>query len=183
MSWRAIVVLAGVLSAAGCRSKAAPAGSPETFALAFVEAARAGTPGSMWLDEDLMQRLRKTQLARLSARGARTEQLRQVPKPAAPWEGESERARSAAALRTRLQGPCRAARDPDGAGQRLRALRAPVGGIEEASRAEIDALVAELKDALVVRVQCARGAAGLLLVPRREDGDGWRIVDLFPVGD
>src|SRR4051812_18629520 len=98
--------------------KRSPAQSPEQFALGFVEAARAGTPGPAWVDEALISQVRRAQRLALAARaGARSPVLAKVwnqnPDVSTPVDqrGEKQRERAAQAIKQQLVGECSAARD------------------------------------------------------------------------
>lgn len=163
-----------------------PAGGVVDFALGFVAAARAGTPGAPWVDDELVQRIRRAQKLHLAARaGAPPEMLARAwaedPEAAGASDGRSDkqRERAAQAVQKSLHGDCRAERDGDGAQKRVAALTAPVERLEVA-RPALERLAAELGKAELARVQCASGALGLLAVPH--DGS-WRVVDIFPLSD
>jgi hypothetical protein len=168
----------------GCK-KTPPAGSLEGFAVSFIDAAREGTPGSGWVDDQLVLRVRRAQRLKIAQRGgASPETLDKVwnedPDPGAAGDrGSKQRERAAQAVRMNLKGSCRAERDPEGARKRVAMLTLPVEHAD-ASRDELAHLADALKGADLARVQCEHGAVGILAVPR--DGS-FRVVDLFQINE
>src|SRR4051794_25602333 len=104
--------------ALGCNKKP-PKGSVEGFALGFVEAARKGTPGPDWVDDALVQQVRRAERLKMAAKANVPEVVlskvwRESPE-AGPDRGDKQRERAAAAIRAHLSGACQAVREPEGA--------------------------------------------------------------------
>src|SRR5947207_14863002 len=107
--WIAFLVAAGV---AGCKRHPL---QPEAFALAFVEAGRAGALGADWVDDALVERVRRAERLELAARaGVPAEALARVwalpadPSVAPEARAAQQRERAAAGLARALDGACQA---------------------------------------------------------------------------
>jgi hypothetical protein len=172
----------------GCHPKAkSPPKEAEPFALAFIGAARAGAIGPEWVDDALVERVRRVQRLELVGRArAPAEVMAKVwatkPDPhVAPAErGRLQRERAAQALSGSLHGECTAKRDPAGAIGRIGALTAKLDKAPADAQAELARLGTDLTGAELVRVRCEKGAVGLLMVPR---ASSFQVVDLFAVNE
>ncbi len=180
----AIAFLLVAASLCGCkRHPQAPGG----FALAFVEAGRSGALGADWVDDALIERMRRAERLELAAHaGVPADALVKVwarPADAAfaqQARADKQRERAAAGLARSLQGECQAVLDEEGRAKRVAAITSAVENAPAEASAELTALAAALGTAQLARVQCTHGAVGLLLVPHPPD---WRVVDVFAMSE
>ncbi|MFL5262092.1 MAG: hypothetical protein ACJ79L_06770, partial [Anaeromyxobacteraceae bacterium] len=102
------------------------------------------------------------------------------PSGSSPADLARERRESAGkAIRGSLRGRCQAVEDRDQLTQRLASIGDVVAGAPEEANAEAERLRQLLRDAVLVRVTCDRGAMGVLAVRT----DGWRAADLYSVDE
>lgn len=175
------------LAVAGCMRSS---NEIETFAQTVVEAARSDAGiGPMLVDDTLVERVRRVQLARrtlldtaklepiLQALSGETGPDRQYP----PAERSArQRQRASRGLRANAVGGCRIRADSRVAHERLRFLTEPPQGAPPPLRAEQEALARDLRDAEAVRLDCRSGPIGLLA--QRDADRTLRAVDIFSIG-
>ena len=82
-------------------------------------------------------------------------------------------------IRASLRGRCRAIEDRDQLTQRLASISDVVAGAPEEANLESQRLGQLLREAVLVRVTCDRGAMGVLAVRT----DGWRAADLYAIDE
>jgi hypothetical protein len=183
---RSLALLALItLLAPGCKPQRP--GDAAAFAIAFVDAARAGKLDPDWVDDAVILRLRHAQMLQRGAKAKATPpELAKAwsddPTPGLSFDQRSklQRDRAAHGLSRALKGRCDARDDPDALAKRVEAITAPVEGAPADAAAELQRLSRDLSAAHLLRVSCDRGAAGLILIP---DGKSWAVVDIFPLGN
>ena len=165
--------------ACGCHPK-----RPTELATALVEQARRGEIAPEMIDASMVERIRRVLLLkRIQPELVSTETLLQLWKSteargSSPADLARERRESAGkSIRASLRGRCQAVEDRDQLTRRLALISAAVAGAPEEANLESQRLGQLLRDAILVRVTCARGAMGVLAVRT----DGWRAADLYSI--
>jgi hypothetical protein len=168
-----------VLLACGCHPK-----RPTELATALVEQARRGEIAPEMIDASLVERIRRVLLLKRVQPGlVSTETLLQLwkssePGGSSPADLARERRETAGkSIRGSLRGRCQVVEDRDQLTQRLALISAVVAGAPEEANLESQRLGQLLRDAILVRVTCDRGAMGVLAVRT----DGWRAADLYSI--
>lgn len=160
---------------------------PAEFAHAFIDAGRTGRLTADWVDDTLIERVRRAERLNMAARaGAPAEQLTAAWRlPLEPGGAKSaeraakQRERAQSALQRNLTGTCDVRLDDEGLKKRVAAItQVPANALPEA-KTELASLTLALAGAQLARVSCTQGAVGLLLVPHAPD---WRVVDIFALG-
>lgn len=187
---RILPILLGLLAAAVSYTAVKFAlDGPARFAIRVVEAARSpdGLPAAL-VDAELVEQVRRVELARrlsldtadraalLAALSGEAGPDRQYPPSERPLR---QRERATRGLRATLEGRCSAARWPEGGRAWLARITGPTTSrLPDEVVAAQEALRQRLAQAEAVRVTCAAGEVGLLLV-RGPDGER-RVAEIFP---
>jgi hypothetical protein len=168
-----------VLLACGCHPT-----RPTELATALVEQARRGEIAPEMIDAALVERIRRVLLLkRVQPELVSPDTLVRLwkssdPEASSPADQARERRETAGrSIRASLRGRCQAVEDRDELKQRLAFIGAVVAGAPQEANVESQRLGELLRNAVLVRVTCDRGAMGVLAVRT----GGWRAADLYSI--
>ena len=185
------LAVSGAALAAGCRRGGEARGGEELerAALELVAASRTdGGVGPEVVDGELVELIRRIQLVRratldtndrdrlLEVLSGESGPDRQYPAAERP---RMQRERATRGLREHARGDCKATRDGALTDERMRYLTEPPDGVPPEVAAAQRELATRLQGAAVVRLACAPGSLGVLVV-RGADGKA-RAADVFPL--
>lgn len=183
-----ILIVFLVAAVGGCHTRKPD--DEEAFALGLLAAARA-TDGirADQVDAELVERVRRSQLTRrmtldthdraklLEALAGESGPDKQYPVAERP---KKQRERASRGLAANAQGQCRAAVDENETATRVKFLTEAIPDVPREGLDARAALASALEGAEVIRLTCAAGPLGILVV-RGSDGK-LRAVDLYEIG-